>query len=450
MRYSRSDKLFFITLSIMNIRHLRTVLGLNLLTFAIALPAGPLETYVSQPDADYSWKQVEQKQTDSLTVTHLKLVSQKWREYVWTHHLQVVRPRQVRNPHIALLYITGDGEGRGDIERLKLLGERAGTMAAVVTRVPNQPLYDGRTEDALIAYTLDRYLKTGDDTWPLLFPMVKSVVRAMDAVQAFSRERYRQEIDGFVLAGASKRGWAAWLTAAADSRVRGIAPMVIDMLNVKAHTDWAKKVYGRQSEKIHDYVDFGLIKEVESEELKQLRAWIDPYTYRQRYQMPKLLLLGTNDPYWTVDSLRHYWDDLPPPKLIFQTPNAGHDLGGGAEAMQSMAAFFQMIADADDLPSMHWEFTGTRQGKAGLAVSVNQTARRIRLWTADSVSRDFRNAKWTSRELETRPGSSHALAEIPVPQEGYRAYLVEALLTSSKGHTYRISTEARVTPDDIE
>ncbi len=343
----------------MDLKSLKAVvLGLGLFAVTGALQAGALETYVNQPDTGYSWEQVEQKQTERFTITHLKLVSQTWREHEWTHHLKVVCSRQVRNPHIAFLFITGDGEGTRHIEMLKLLAERAGAVATVVTNIPNQPLYDGRTEDALIAYTLDQYLKTGDETWPLLFPMVKSAVRAMDAVQEFSREHYGQKIDGFVVSGASKRGWTTWLTAAADSRLRGIAPMVIDMLNVKAQTDWAQKVYGRQSEKIHDYVELGLIRKDEPEELKKLRGWVDPYSYRQRYAMPKLLLLGTNDPYWTVDSLRHYWNDLPQPKLIFQTPNAGHDLAGGEEAIQSLAAFFQMIADGQELPNMHWQFSG--------------------------------------------------------------------------------------------
>lgn len=28
----------------------------------------------------------------------------------------------------------------------------------------------------------------------------------------------------------------------------------------------------------------------------ELRQWVDPYSYRARYTMPKLLLLGTDDP----------------------------------------------------------------------------------------------------------------------------------------------------------
>jgi hypothetical protein len=130
-------------------------------------PGGPLEAYIDQPDSHYAWKQVEQKQEGAFTVTHLELTSQKWREHVWQHHLQVVRPDRVRHPGIAFLFITGDGRGTRQIDLLKTLAERAGALAAVVTRIPNQPLYDGRKEDALIAYTFDQYLKTGDETWPL-------------------------------------------------------------------------------------------------------------------------------------------------------------------------------------------------------------------------------------------------------------------------------------------
>ena len=428
----------------------RAALWICLLLCPVALQAGALRDYVYQPGSGYSWEQIEQKRTGEVTVTHLELVSQTWRENVWTHHLQVVRPKELRNPDIAFLFVTGDGQGTEQIKMLTLLAKRAGVVAAVVTNIPNQPLYDGRREDALIAYTLDKYLKTGDETWPLLFPMVKSAVRAMDALQDFSRKRYGGRIEGFVLAGASKRGWTTWLTAAVDPRVRGIAPMVIDMLNVKAQTDWARKVYGRQSEKINDYVDLGLVRKIDTEEMKRLRRWIDPYSYRERYTMPKLLLLGTNDPYWTVDSVRHYWNELPKPRLIFQTPNAGHDLAGGKEATQSMAAFLQMIADGDELPRVEWHFQDTGHGKTELTVEVNQPAKRIRLWTAKSDDRDFRNDNWHTRDVEIKLGSSQAFVEVAVPAEGYLAYLFEVQLTSRTGHNYKLSTEARVTPDNIQ
>ena len=95
------------------------------------------------------------------------------------------------------------------------------------TRCPTNRFYEGRREDDLIAYTFDQYLKTGDATWPLLFPMVKSAVRGMDAVQALAQKEFDQKIERFVVSGASKRGWTTWLSAAVDARVQAIAPRVL-------------------------------------------------------------------------------------------------------------------------------------------------------------------------------------------------------------------------------
>jgi len=425
-------------------------LALILLCSAKSLTAGALENYVGQTDTNYTWKRISQRQSDGFTVSHLELVSQKWREHIWRHHLQVVRPAKVRHPEIAFLFITGSGEGTRWVEILKTLAQRAGAVTAVISKVPNQPFYDGRREDALIAYTFVKYAETGDESWPLLFPMAKSAVRAMDAVQAFVEEESKEKIEKFVVGGASKRGWTTWLAGAVDPRVKAIAPMVIDMLNMKAQTQWAEKVYGKQSEQIHDYTEQGLHERQDDPPIAKLRSWVDPYAYRERYTMPKLILLGSNDRYWTVDSLRHYWSDLPEPKLIFQTPNAGHDLGGAREAIQTLAAFFQMVADGDELPKMEWQLKDVSQDKAELTVKVDRPAKMIRLWTADSKDRDLRDDRWTSRELKIKPGSSQASADVQTPKQGYRAYMAEAVLTSPTGHEYKLSTEARVTPDNVK
>jgi PhoPQ-activated pathogenicity-related protein len=409
--------------------------------------AGALEDYLSTPDTNHVWKQVNEKKADGFTITHLEMTSQKWREHLWTHHLQIVRPDSVRNGHAAFLFVTGDGDGRSSLSMLRTLAERAGALAAVVTRVPNQPLYDGRKEDALIAFTFDRYLKTGDQSWPLLFPMVRSAVRAMDTVQAFAQKEHGQKVEQFVVSGASKRGWTTWLTAAADARVAAMAPMVIDMLNMKKQVEWAEKCYGKQSEQIHDYTDLNLHLKLDEPRMAQLRSWVDPYSYRQRYQMPKLLLLGTNDRYWTVDSLRHYWNDLPEPKLIFQTPNAGHELGDRKDATQTLAAFFQMVADRQPLPQMKWNFKPDEI--AEFTLEVSPSAKSVRLFSADSGDRDFRRDLWTNRSLQEIP-TDRAIARIKTPPDGYRASLIEATLMSPTGHEFKLSTQVHVTPDNIK
>ena len=77
------------------------------------------------------------------------------------------------------------------------------TPVAVLRHVPFQPLFDGLTEDRIIALTFDRYLETGDNDWPLLLPMVKTVVRAMDTIQTFAAQEWGVHIDSFTVAGAS-------------------------------------------------------------------------------------------------------------------------------------------------------------------------------------------------------------------------------------------------------
>jgi PhoPQ-activated pathogenicity-related protein len=411
-----------------------------------AAPADALADYVGHPDASFAWKKLEQRQVEGCLATRLECTSQRWRGHLWTHQLLVVRPPEVRNPEIAYLEIGGDGEVDRAFSTLRNIATRAGVIAATINKVPNQPFFDGRREDALIAYTFEQYLESGDTTWPLLFPMVKSAVRGMDAVQAFAQQESGQKVTGFVVSGASKRGWTTWLSAAVDPRVRAIAPRVIDMLNMKAQTEWAQKMYGAQSERIRPYTELHLVERMDDPRMVELRSWVDPYSYRARYKLPKLLLLGTNDPYWVVDSLRNYWNELPEPKLIFQTPNAGHDLAGNREAEPVLATFVQRVADHQPLPRMTWEFKAAGSNAVTLAVSLDYPVNVFRLWTATSPIRDFRKAKWSSEDLPSN-SRTNVVAAVQTPRDGFKAYLVEADFGSPGGQPCKLSTEARVTPD---
>jgi len=147
---------------------------------------------------------------------------------------------------MALLFITGSWRGTysEEVEYVKEISERLGTISAVLFDVPNQPLFGGLSEDALIAYTFSEFVKTQDDELPLLLPMTKSAIKAMDTVQEFSKKELDINLDGFVITGASKRGWTTWLTGACDKRVKGIAPMVYDNLNISAQLKHQRELLG--------------------------------------------------------------------------------------------------------------------------------------------------------------------------------------------------------------
>jgi PhoPQ-activated pathogenicity-related protein len=230
-----------------------------------------LDEYVKKADSAYAWTVEETRETPAGSSKRLKLTSQVWQGITWGHRLQVFTANEAKTKDTMLLFITGGGINNIDSKSSPQddvlgfnLSKLTGARVAVLSQVPNQPLLGDKTEDTLIAETFVRYLETKDENWPLLFPMVKSAVRAMDALQALAREEKAPEVAHFVVTGASKRGWTTWLTSAFDPRVIACAPMVIDTLNMKAQFDHAKKMWGEQSEEIGDYTGRGLTDKFET------------------------------------------------------------------------------------------------------------------------------------------------------------------------------------------
>ena len=197
-------------------------------------------------------------------------------------------------------------------------------------QVPEQPIFNGLTEDKIISFTFAQFFLTNDAEWPLLLPMTKTAVRAMDAVQEFCKQDWSLDVKHFVVTGASKRGWTTWLTAAIDPRVNALAPMVIDTLNFEPQSKHQIETYGTFSEQLRDYSSKGLHQFLGTERGKRLVAIVDPYSYRAALTQPKFILLGTNDRYWTLDALNLYWDDLQGEKYVCYTPNSGHGLNDPA------------------------------------------------------------------------------------------------------------------------
>jgi len=216
-----------------------TVALLFVPAFVLATEVPPeLNAYLALPDDSFRWEIVERNEAPNEQTILINLTSQTWQGIPWQHYLLVAIPNRVINSDNALLLIGGSSAGRrprdSEVAQIRLLAEMTGMPAALLLQVPNQPLLGGYFEDALIGETLLRAIETEDATWPLLFPMTKSAIRAMDAVQQVLKQEKQFDIKGFVVAGASKRGWTSWLAAASgDERIIAIVPMVIDNLNIR-------------------------------------------------------------------------------------------------------------------------------------------------------------------------------------------------------------------------
>lgn len=411
----------------------------------------PLLSYVARDDGAFAWEKIgEQRLPIGVTVHELNLTSQRWKDIPWTHTVLVAQPPRVTTS-TAMLVISGGNIGsKGDGEtRLIAAGAAAQLQAlvAVLLTVPNQPLFDGLTEDDLIAHTFVKVLETNDLEWACLLPMTKSAVKAMDAIQQFAEKELKVTVDGFVVTGASKRGWTTWLTAVADpKRVKGIAPMVYDNLNIPAQMRHQREVFGGYSEQIAEYTKRGLTDLADTEKARPLVELIDPYFYRNRLTMPKLIINGTNDRYWTLDAANFYFDDLPSEKHILYVPNSGHGLEDKGRVIRTLMAFFNRVAGRLNFPELTWAWkkaTGEQGGKGAweLVVRSEPQPKQVLVWRAKVPTKDFRDAKWESQQLTASDGDYHYI--LTVPEQGYAAAFAE-LFYEADGREYSLCTTLRI------
>lgn len=420
-------------------------------------PETALQTYLANDDNRFEWKVRENYSLENVKVYSLMLTSQQWHEYIWTHELIVLVPAEVRYDG-ALLFITGGSNKKGipnwtkkNDELITALGAIAAKnngIVAIVRQTPNQPLYGKLTEDALISYTLHNFKEDGDYSWPLLFPMVKSAVKAMDATQEFARQELGTTLNKFVVSGVSKRGWTTWLTGANDPRVVAIAPMVIDVLNMPVNLDYQVKMLKGYSEQIEDYVKLEIPQNMTSEKGRAITTMVDPYAYRKKLTMPKMIFMGTNDQYWTVDAIKHYIDSIPGQNFVHYVPNAGHDLGDKKQALSALSAFFGTTISGGKYTLCDWNLTYDKRRITLKATATPESLVSAALWSADSDDTDFRDNEWTSSEVKLKRKSNTVTSIVSYPESGYRAFYLELKYKDPNGGEYTKTTRMYFGDDD--
>ena len=420
-----------------------------------------LDRYVAAPDPSFRFEVAKVTEADGHRIVTIDLVSQTWlteKEVdrpLWRHWLTLIQPREVRSD-TALLFIGGGANGRPAPARtdamLLAIARATGSVVAELRNVPNQPLTfaDGkpRTEDSLIAYTWDQYLRTGDERWPARLPMTKAAVRAMDTVTAFcaSNSGGKVKVEKFVVAGASKRGWTTWTTAAVDPRVVAIVPIVIDTLNVPPSAIHHKSAYGFFAPSLKDYEEMKLDRWDGTPQYAALMRIEDPYSYRARFTMPKLLLNATGDQFFLPDNSQLYFHDLPGDKYLRYVPNADHSLRE-SDAPETLLAFYQSILTADALPKLSW--TLEKDGSIHARSEVPATA--VKLWHATNPdARDFRvetlGRVWKSSDLPADADGAYT-ARIAPPAKGWSAFFIEFTYPRKSGPPLKLTTQVRVIPD---
>lgn len=477
--------------------------------------------YACDPLYEYSLKATYNLYAQEVSAYILDMTSGVWRnpndvaETVWRHELAVIEPYNVRES-TAMLVVSGGNIGSSiDNEEVAILAELARasqSVVALLANVPNQPLNftderRSRSEDAIIAYSYDKYINsfeagTPEPNWPVLLPMTRAAVRAMDSVQAFmaSKPGRVRNINNFVVAGASKRGWTTWLTAVAEtmqaevtgdtSRVSAIVPMVIDVLNMPAQIEHHYKAYQGYpfndplngivkgySRALRDYVNMEIFSRFDTGGGKSLLKIVDPYTYRSILTMPKLIANSTGDQFFLPDSSKFYFNNLVGKNYLHYAANTDHSLTSSLmvdmDTLETILAFYRAhvrnMADGGAnpvaIPTYNWQNLSDRTAVvngqlvtyARTKVTADTMPREgiIKLWTAYAGNqRDFRLESsepplWVSEDIPYNEAEGGWIIEAEIPRIGWRGFYGQLRFEgTAPGADFLFTTPVRVEPDN--
>jgi PhoPQ-activated pathogenicity-related protein len=170
--------------------------------------------------------------------------------------------------------------------------------------------------------------------------------------------------------------------------------------------------------------------------------------YRDKVAMPKLLILGSNDPYWPQDALNLYWDDLKGDKWVLYVPNAGHGLEqmyadgkhDRTRVLSTLAHYARCESRGEPMPKLTWKHADEGD-RLRLTVTSDPRPKAVRLWVADAKTRDFRRSLWEERPATLDRGT--ATGTVDRPSDGWRTFFAECEYEQD-GQPFYLSTQLRM------
>ena len=295
----------------------------------------------------------------------------------------VIVPHNIEVKDTALLYITGgdnniDDDGHVDptSQEALLLSNIAVNnkmVTASLWQIPNQPIEfrddpqpAARKEDGIIALTWWHYLNdpVPDAEYLLRLPMTKGAVKAMDTITSFlTDENAPEEIHAldlnpvkYFVAGASKRGWTTWTTAAVDPRVIGALPIVMDELNFVENIKHHYMSYGGWSFALEDYWVLNLTTQFTNPKMQDMCNIVDAFEHRDKMLMPKYVVNAANDEFFLPTDTRYFWEQMPNYEDLNRfilLPNTEHSMITGLLGNSHVLKLFYESMFTEILPTVN-------------------------------------------------------------------------------------------------
>lgn len=334
---------------------------------------------------DYSL--LEKKQRPGVMLQRFNLNSQTWSPQGvvsperWQNGVDIYIPDSAREKN-ALVVINNGSNNNGsgtpvaptnfNEEELSRIAIATRTVVISVSNVPNQVLsYQGVTtplgEDNSVAYSWKLFI--GDthkyQDASLHIPMAASVSQAFRLAK---KELTQQNINKFIVTGASKRGWAAWLTALSDPDVGAVVPFAMDLLNTQKSLEHMYQSYGKNwPVAFYPYYNQGIDQQVGTDKFARLMRLEDPLTYLNtdmgdRLKIDKYIINASGDDFYVPDNSHFYYGLLPGSKSLRVVPNSTHN-GILSVAEQSLITFVNRFQEKQKLPEITENVQSRGDGK---------------------------------------------------------------------------------------
>ncbi|KAI3378793.1 hypothetical protein SNEBB_000793 [Seison nebaliae] len=441
-----------------------------------------LQKYVDKYDPMFGWKHFETIKLEDYDIHVINMTSLQWidasysNRHIWWHFVNIFVPHKLtRKEHVFYFLDTYKNTAKTvdpASDFVALVGMFAvglECIAVEIQQIPNQPIKysadpsgKSRDEDDNIGWAWAAFLNDTKTPEKLIhLPAVKAAVRGMDTTQNYLEQTFGYKPNKFFVAGASKRGWMTWLTAAVDDRVFAFSPIVFDLLNIthSLHHHYMS-MNGGWTFAFEPYWSCNIISNLDDERQVRMEQMADPLSYLDKYvNKPKFLITTGGDEFFILDDLKFFWNSLPGDKYLRRIPNAEHTCVGHIISLYfSLRTFFLSLVEEFPLPHLDWNVTYT-SNEATIVAWMDRTPNQVSIYHAHTLNdgrRDFRLLElgkkvhpviWLEKHVEINKQNLYK-ATLPMPQKGYEAFYFQFTFDSpDPSADIELTTQAAILPN---
>jgi len=227
------------------------------------------------------------------------------------------------------------------------------------------------------------------------------------------------------------------------------------------------RVFGHWSYALQEYVDMGIMHELNGPNFKALAAIEDPYSYLDRLTIPKYIINACGDEFYLPDSPKHFFSDLKGPSYLRMVPNAEHSISPqDLDIAVAVGTWTHMLIHNKPMP--RYSYTMVKSNSTGAKITVHALDRpdKVYLWYSSTLSttqRDFRlytcptqdcfqPVFWFFTEIFDIGNNGTYVSEMNAPPFGWTGFLIELLYIQSNHPiapevTLKFTSEVNIVPD---